>query len=108
MRTYGARVQSVRDQSEEVARFWARHADAEDALSSWFRIAEKAEWRSLVDVRQSHNSADVVGEFTVFNVRGNHYRIITRIYYEDRTVLIRDVLTDAEYDRWSRNRNARE
>ena len=29
----------------------------------------------------SLSAAEAVGRFTVFNIRGNHYRLVTLIYY---------------------------
>ncbi len=73
------------------------------ALDVWYRIASKASWRSLEEVRQVFPSADGVGKYTVFNIKGNNYRLITVIFYP-KTVFIRDVLTHAEYDkgRWNK------
>jgi mRNA interferase HigB len=35
----------------------------------------------------------------VFNIKGNHYRLVVRINYAYRVVYIRFVGTHAEYDR---------
>ena len=40
-----------------------------------------------------------VGRFTVFDVGGNKYRLITAIHFNRRKVYVRRVLTHAEYDR---------
>jgi mRNA interferase HigB len=77
----------------------AMHADLEGALDAWFRVAKKALWRSLADVRMTFSSADAVGEWTVFNVKGNQYRLIAEINYAGGRIYIRHVLTHAEYDR---------
>ena len=37
--------------------------------------------------------------YTVFNVKGNNFRLITESFYEDQTILVRHVLTHAEYDK---------
>ncbi len=37
--------------------------------------------------------------YTVFNVSGNSFRLVTEIFYKDQTILIRHVLTHAEYDK---------
>jgi mRNA interferase HigB len=76
-----------------------RHGDLEGPLDSWFRIAKKAIWRSLADVRRTFSSADAVGKWTVFNIKGNQYRLITEINYAGGRVYIRHVLAHAEYDR---------
>lgn len=81
-----------------------RHADLEAPLDIWFRIAKKASWRSLADVRRTLSTADVVGKWTVFNIKGNQYRLITEINYAFGRIYIRHVLTHSEYDRggWKR------
>ena len=78
-------------------------SDLGGALDVWYRIALKASWKSLVDVRKVFPSADGVGDYTVFNIKGNSYRLITVIRYP-KTLFIRDVLTHAEYDngRWNK------
>jgi mRNA interferase HigB len=77
----------------------ARRADLEGPLDAWFRIARKAAWRNLADVRKTFSSADAVGKWTVFNIKGNQYRLITELNYTFGRIYVRDVLTHAEYDR---------
>ena len=79
-----------------------RHRELEAPLDVWFRIAKRASWQTLADVRKTFSSADLVEKWTVFNIKGNKYRLITEINYRFRRVYIRHVLTNAEYDqeRW--------
>lgn len=81
-----------------------RHADLEAPLEAWFRIAKKATWRDLSDVRKTFSSADAVGKWTVFNIKGNQYRLILEINYLYGRLYIRHVLTHSEYSRggWKR------
>ena len=72
-------------------------------LDAWYRIAKSAGWKNLEDVRRTYSHADGirVGErvYTVFNLSGNRYRVVTEIFFQDQTILVRQVLTHAEYDR---------
>ncbi|MGD0599793.1 MAG: type II toxin-antitoxin system HigB family toxin [Terriglobales bacterium] len=77
----------------------ARHSDLESPLDAWFRIAKKALWRNLADVRKTFPTAGAVGKWTVFNIKGNEYRLIVEINYAFGRIYIRHVLTHAEYDR---------
>lgn len=79
--------------------FWLLHADAEDALKSWYRTARRATWNNLVDVRQVYASAEAVGPYTIFNIKGNAYRLIVKIEYRFQAIYVKDVLTHAAYDR---------
>lgn len=78
------------------------HADLESPLDIWFHIAKRAIWKNIADVRQTYPSADPVLKYTVFNIKGGAYRLITEINYRTKRVFIRHVLTHREYDegRW--------
>jgi mRNA interferase HigB len=80
-----------------------RFPDADGQLDGWYRTAKSAKWKSLADVRRTYSHADPVkvGDvvYTIFNIGGNKYRLITEIFYEDRTILVRHVLTHQEYDK---------
>ena len=77
----------------------ARHADLEVPLDAWYRIASKGEWKSLVDVRQTYSHADYQEPYTIFNIKGNSYRLIVKIEYRFNSIFIKHVLTHAEYDK---------
>jgi mRNA interferase HigB len=67
--------------------FWAEHPDAEASLRAWYRVAKQARWQRFTDVRAHYRSADQVGKFTVFNIAGNAYRLITVIHFKPTVCL---------------------
>lgn len=75
------------------------HPDVGAPLDAWFRIAKRALWRDISEVRKTFATADPVERWTVFNIKGNKYRLITEINYRYRRIYIRHVLTHAEYDK---------
>ncbi|HRH47026.1 MAG TPA: type II toxin-antitoxin system HigB family toxin, partial [Pyrinomonadaceae bacterium] len=75
--------------------FWQAYPSAERPLLSWYGVVKKANWNNLAETRQDFPHADLVGKCTFFNIAGNNYRLITKIYYESKVVLIRFVLTHA-------------
>ncbi len=83
----------------KIREFAASHPNSESSLSAWYKIARKAKWQSIVEVRQDYPHADLVGRFVVFNVAGNNYRLIAEIYFDSQLILIRHILTHSEYDR---------
>ena len=89
-----------------VAAYWAKHRDAEPALSRWLAITLAADWKSIDDVRRSFPHADAVktasgATVTVFNIKGNAYRLIVAIHYRRAIVFIRDFMTHSEYSKES-------
>ena len=60
--------------------FGKTHADVANVLQGWYRVAKSAKWQNIQDVKQSCSaSADAAGRFTVFNIKGNKYRLIVSI-----------------------------
>jgi mRNA interferase HigB len=79
--------------------FWTRHSGAEDPFKTWYATARRARWNNLVEVQRTYSSAEAVGSYTVFNIKGNTYRLITRVEYRLQIIFIKEVLTHAEYDK---------
>jgi mRNA interferase HigB len=69
------------------------------AIGEWYKIASAASWHSVRDVRKVYPSADLVGRYTVFNIKGNAYRMIVKIEYRWQMIFVKHLLTHAEYDR---------
>jgi mRNA interferase HigB len=89
--------------AKRIIQYGLSHADARAWLAKWVRVVEQAGWRSIQDVRRVFRSADAVrvasGRVaTVFNVRGNNYRLIVAIHYNTQRVYVLRFLTHAEYD----------
>jgi mRNA interferase HigB len=77
----------------------SQYGDLSAPLDAWYRVARQAVWSDIVEVRRQFPSADSTGRFTVFNIKGNAYRLITEIYYESGVISTREVLTYANYDK---------
>lgn len=89
-----------------ITEFTKTHRGAAVPLLHWHSVTKRAVWRHLVDVRADFPHADAVDLFTVFNIGGNKYRLVSVIKYRWQNVLstlapvvyIRYILTHAEYD----------
>jgi mRNA interferase HigB len=79
--------------------FWEMHPTARPGLLMWYERMTKGDFSTFNILRQTFPSADLVGNFVVFNIAGNNFRLITYFDFEDQMVFIRDVLTHAEYDK---------
>jgi mRNA interferase HigB len=77
----------------------AKHGDLASPLDAWYRVTKQAIWKSLHDIRQTWASADQVGNGTVFNIKGNEYRLIAWVNFKSQKVFIRHVLTHADYNK---------
>lgn len=75
------------------------YSDAETPLRNWLTVAEAAAWRNIVEVRGTYPHADYVKPHTVFNIKGNTYRLITIISYHRQLITIERFLTHGSYTR---------
>jgi mRNA interferase HigB len=80
--------------------FGEKHSDVEEALQAWYDDTERSHWKTPADIRAVYASASfLANNRVVFNIRGNHYRLVTHIHYNTQIVYIRFVGTHVEYDR---------
>ena len=84
-----------------LRRFWeAGHADAEQPLKAWFTEARRAEWKSMADIKARYAHASIVdAERVVFNIGGNKYRLVVKVWFPGQQVYIRFLGKHEEYDR---------
>jgi mRNA interferase HigB len=84
---------------KKLVAFSEIHADAETSLDTWYRTSKAATWQNLAELKQSFASADLVGIYTVFNIKGNRYRLIAEINYRSGTLFVRHIFTHSDYDK---------
>jgi mRNA interferase HigB len=75
------------------------YSDCVGQVDAWCKVAGKETWTSLEDVRRTYRDTDLVGDKTVFNIKGNRYRLIVHIRYDTGIIYIKQLLTHAEYDK---------
>ncbi len=89
-------------------RQWARrYADAGSALAVWQVLIEGNDFPHFAALRRVFPAADQVTvtsgrTVTVFNLRGNRYRLVAAVHYNRALVYALRFLTHAAYDkeRW--------
>lgn len=79
--------------------FYTKHEDAETALEDWYEKTENSNWKNFAQLKQTFNAVDNVGNNRyVFNIKGNHYRLVALILFRIKMVYIRFIGTHKEYD----------
>lgn len=85
-----------------LERFVETHAEVGPAVDAWLREATAATWRTPGDIKARYVSASfLAGNRVVFNLKGNKYRLDTKIAYQTGVVFVKRIGTHAEYDRWT-------
>jgi mRNA interferase HigB len=84
---------------KRLREFWQRHPAAHVPLRAWYDQTAAARWRNFGQLRTTFTTADLVGDCTVFNIGGNKFRLVTRVFYSSHKVYVLRVMTHAEYDR---------
>ena len=89
---------------DQLHAFGEDHADARNWIENWLADTEFSSWASPHDVRDRYSSVSFLGKGqTIFNVRGNRYRLETIIAYNVQVVVVKWIGTHAEYDKRNAN-----
>jgi mRNA interferase HigB len=70
-------------------------------------IARDAKWKNLNEIRLTWRNTDCVKGNTIFNIKGNRYRLIATVNYASQTIIVRMRLSHAEYSKAEWNKRAR-
>ena len=85
----------------ELERFARKHADVRGQIDAWLADVKEAEWESTTDIKRRYAHASfLANNWVIFNLRGNNYRLDTKISFKNRIVVVMRIGTHAEYASW--------
>lgn len=81
--------------------FAMRHAEIRSPLNAWICEVEEAQWKGSADVKARYPTASFLSDNRViFNIKGNKFRVETKLNYDVKVVLATRIGTHAEYSKW--------
>lgn len=87
-----------------IRQYALENSQAATELNKWFKMVELADWNSTADILEDFAKTDYIGDNRyVFNIKGNHYRLIAMIFFPSHLVLIRGIFTHAEYSKLTKS-----
>lgn len=79
--------------------FWQQYPDSEQHLRAWVDEVRHANWQQPNDIKEKYRNASVLkNRRVVFNIKGNHYRLIVAIAYQFGAVYVKFIGTHQQYD----------
>jgi mRNA interferase HigB len=85
---------------EKLVVFCANHSDCARWIECWVAETQAANWRTPADVKQRYSSVSFLPKgVVIFNVKGNSYRLATRIAFNTSVLIVDWIGTHAEYDK---------
>lgn len=76
--------------------------EAREALLAWYDLACKTDFSSFAEVQTVFTAASWVGpEYIVFNIKGNHFRLITTVDFTFKMFRVKAFMRHSQYDRWT-------
>ncbi|OZC37546.1 addiction module toxin RelE [Marinobacter vinifirmus] len=80
--------------------FMRKHASSRKALEAWFAEAERGDWQTPKDIKERFSRADFLADNRgIFNIKGNHFRLVVKVRYQNGIVVVEWVGTHAEYSK---------
>lgn len=84
---------------DKLEAFGEKYPAAEKPLKAWRKLMEENEFKHLPELKSVFGSADYDKPDTIFDIGGNKFRLVALVNYAAKTVLVKAVLTHAEYDK---------
>lgn len=96
------KIHLIKKQSLEE--FIQHHPGSKAAIEDWIEKLKFADWEQPGDMKQTYNTADLLGKSSkrvVFNIAGNNYRMICKYVFGAKQVhlFVCWMGTHAEYDK---------
>jgi len=77
-----------------------KYPEAATALQEWYHELVRSEFTNFNELKQVYGNASLIADDrVVFNIMGNHYRLVVRIVFEFKAIQIKWFGTHAQYDK---------
>ena len=77
-----------------------KHTDCRKWIENWISDAENSKWDTPHSVKGRYSSISFLEDNqAIFNVKGNAYRLVTRIAYNTQVIFVLWVGTHADYSK---------
>ncbi len=88
-----------------IIEFYKKHADSKIPLEIWYEELETKNWKSPNQLKQNFggNVSILKNSRAVFDIKGNDYRIVTAINFENGWMFIKFIGTHGDYDKIDAN-----
>ena len=80
--------------------FSAIHLAAGEPMQAWRKVIESRMFANFAEIKSAFNATDKVGNYYVFDIGGNKYRIVATIHFDQQKLYVRYTFTHKEYDKW--------
>jgi mRNA interferase HigB len=75
------------------------NAQAKLPLTEWYFKMQESNAKNFNALKKNFNSVDCIDGYTIFDIGGNNYRLITAVHYNTQHCYIRTIWTHAEYSK---------
>ncbi len=84
-----------------VIAFYSKHADSKLALKIWYEDVESKNWKTPNELKKAFGGSVIIlkNSRAVFDIKGNDYRLVAAINYEQGWLFIKFIGTHSEYDK---------
>lgn len=83
----------------KIREYLLEDSKAELPFAEWYYRMRACTAKNFNELKKFFNSIDVVGKYTIFDIAGNHYRLIAAIHYSSQSCYIRQIWRHAEYSK---------
>lgn len=82
-------------------KFCENHTDCKQQILAWIAEVKETVWTTPNDIKERYKNASFFADNrVVFNIKGNKYRLDTKVFYQHQIVIVKRIGTHAEYNRW--------
>ncbi len=84
----------------ELEQFKIRYSDARSQIDVWIKLIELSSAKDIEDLKkETSGKIRQFDEKTLFNIKGNHYRLFAEIDYQAQVVEFLDFMTHETYNK---------